>query len=56
MQVPSGGRPLEMMRMRVFKEMTRNAQVVWVAGHTPPARGEQLGPLLGCHIRQIYSR
>jgi hypothetical protein len=42
------------MRTRTLKEMTCDAQVVGVAGYTPPARGEQLGSLLSYHIVELY--
>ena len=48
--------PLETMRTTALKEMTCDAQVVGVAGYTPPARGEQLRSLLSCDILEAYSR
>jgi hypothetical protein len=55
MQVPSRGHPFGNDEDN-GKDMTCDAQVVGVAGYTPPARSEQLGSLLSCEILEAYSR
>jgi hypothetical protein len=55
MRVPLRGHPLKTMRTRAPEETTRNAHVIWVAGHAPPTGRKQFRSLFGRHIFEICS-